>query len=92
MNRTYTYFVKIIYKKLNMNTRSMPFTKRQILYCLRNHRNLNFDSKILETFYSTIVQSVVTYDIANWYGNCGIQAKASLTKKMNICSNKYTEY
>lgn len=57
-----------IYKKVNSRR-----------YFIRKVKKLKIDSNIMELSYSAVVQSVISFSITGWYGNCSQDCKNILT-------------
>jgi len=55
------------------------------LYFVRQLSKLRIDNKILELFYTAIVQSVMSFAITCWFGNCHADSKSKLTKAISNC-------
>jgi hypothetical protein len=71
---TFNGNVDVIYKKVSSR-----------LYFVRKLRNLNIDSTIMNLFYTSIVQSVMSFAIICWFGNCSVESKYKLTRAIKIC-------
>lgn len=63
-----------VYKKVN---------KR--VYFVRQLHRLDIDTKIIEMFYNAIIQSVISFSVTCWYGNCTNLSKDKITKVINMC-------
>ena len=74
-NFTFNLNVQSVYKKANSR-----------LYFIRKLCKLRVDNKILELFYSSIVQSVISFSIICWYGNCSMASKQKVTRIIRNCS------
>ena len=55
------------------------------LYFVRQLQKLKIDDKVMDLFYTSIVQSVISFSIVCWFGNCNAQAKAKLDRIVNNC-------
>ena len=55
------------------------------MYFVRKLSNLRFDGKILDIFYSAIMQSVLSFSISCWYGNCNLEVKNKLNRIIKNC-------
>ena len=64
--------VDSIYKKANSR-----------MFFVRKLHNLCVDSKIVELFYRSVVESMLTFGIPAWYGNCHQASKDKLCRIMN---------
>ena len=56
------------------------------MYFVRQLVKLNIDNKILELFYTSVVQSVISFSITCWFGNCTMESKNKLSKIIKYCS------
>jgi hypothetical protein len=84
----YKYLGTIIDHQFNFNQNVSTVYKKvnSRLYFVRKLKQINVDTKILELFYSSIVQSVLAFSIICWYGSCSVESKHKLTRIINICS------
>ena len=71
-NFTFAENVDNVYKKIN-----------QRVYFVRQLHRLNIDTKIMELFYNAIIQSVISFSITCWYGNCTQDSKHKIMKVIN---------
>ena len=55
------------------------------MYFVRQLYKLNVDSKILNLFYSSVVQSILSFAITVWFGNSTGEAKGKIDKVINQC-------
>ena len=82
MVTNYTYLGSDVDNKLkgcdNVNKIYKKANKR--LYFLRKLKNVNVDKSILTMFYKCIIQSVLTFCIACWYGSTSVSNKNKLNK------------
>ncbi|KAK3507985.1 hypothetical protein QTP70_009352 [Hemibagrus guttatus] len=53
---------------------------RQRLYNLRHLRDLRLPSKVLRNFYSCTIESILTGNIATWFGNSTMQDRRALRR------------
>lgn len=60
--------VEAIYKKVNSR-----------MHFMRKLKKIKIDTKIMELFYTAVVQSVISFSITCWYGNCSSDSKNKLT-------------
>ena len=79
---TYKYLGVIIDNRLKWedNTTSIYTKGQQRLYFLRKLRTFHMDSDILKLFYSSTVQSVITYSFLCWWNSLGAKQKSKLQK------------
>ena len=63
------------------------FTKKtnSRMYFVRQLSKLRIDRKVMDIFYSAIIQSVLSFNITCWYGNCNLEFKNKLCKIMKNC-------
>ena len=47
--------------------------------------NLGIETKIMNLFYSAIIQSVMSFSITCWYGNCSLEVRGKLAKIIRNC-------
>ena len=74
-NFSFNQNVNAIYKKASSR-----------LYFVRKLSKLKVDNKLLEIFYTSVVQSVITFSIICWFGNCSVESKDKLSRIINNCS------
>ena len=70
---SYKYLGSVIDNKLKGDQNLNRITKkaRQRLFFLRKLNYVKVNNKILTLFYTSIIQSVITFCIICWYGNAG---------------------
>ena len=66
---TFNQHVECLYKKANSR-----------MYFVRQLRKLKVDNKILALFYTSVIQSVITFSITCWFGNSSSEAKNKLCR------------
>ena len=71
---TFSNNADAVYKKVNSR-----------LYFIRQLRYLKVENKIIEMFYNAILQSVISFSITCWYGNCTNTSKSKITRVINSC-------
>ena len=83
----YKYLGTIIDSKFNFNQNVDAIHKKahSRLYFVRQLSRLQVDHKILELFYTSIVQSVIAFSIVCWYGNSSVQSKSKLDRVIKSC-------
>jgi hypothetical protein len=86
--KEYKYLGTIIDHKLtfNQNVDSVYKKANSRLYFVRQLSRLEIDSKILELFYTSIVQSVISFSIICWYGNSSAESKCKISRIIRSCS------
>ncbi len=67
--------VEAIYKKVNSR-----------MHFMRKLKKIKIDTKIMELFYTAVVQSVISFSITCWYGNCSSDSKNKLTRLIKNCA------
>ena len=85
---SYKYLGTIIDNRFNFNEHVEKLYKkgRSRMYFIRQLVKLNIDNKILELFYTSVVQSVITFSITCWFGNCSMESKNKLSRIIKQCS------
>ena len=85
--KEYKYLGTVIDDRFNFNSNVQKIYKKALsrMYFVRQLRKLNIDDKIMKLFYTSIVQSVITFAIVCWYGNCGIEIKDKLNRIVRNC-------
>ena len=65
---TYKYLGLILDNKLNWspNTDAIIKKLRSRMYCLRKLKSFDVNTKILNTFYSSMINSVLTFGLSTW--------------------------
>ena len=78
----YKYLGTIIDDKLTGETNVARICKKanQRMYFLRKLRDINMDKTIMNLFYKSIVQSVVSFCILCWYGNLTCRDQKKLNR------------
>jgi len=74
-NISFNQNVDAIYKKVNSR-----------MYFLRQLCKLQVDCKILDLFYTSVIQPVISFSIICWFGNCSAESKSKLTRIIKISS------
>ena len=84
----YKYLGTIIDDNFNFskNTDAVYKKVQSRMYYVRRLRKLNVDSRIMELFYSSIVQSVLSFSIACWFGNSKNEQHNKLSRAIKQCS------
>ena len=67
--------VDAVYKKINSR-----------LYFVRQLKYLRVESNIIDMFYHAIVQSIISFSITCWYGNCTNNSKSCRKLGVNVTS------
>lgn len=85
--KEYKYLGTIIDDKFSFNNNVETLYKKvnSIMYFVRQLSKLRIDRKIMDIFYSAIIQSVLSFNITCWYGNCNIELKNKHCKIMKNC-------
>ncbi len=85
---TYKYLGVFLDKKLRWreNTDAILKKAHTRLYCLRKLRSFNVSPQLLQTFYSSIISSVLTYGLTCWGGNMTKQDRNRLDKLIKKAS------
>jgi len=79
---SYKYLGTIIDKRLrfDLNTEAICKKGQQRLYCLRKLRSFNIDKTLMELFYKSYIEPVLSFSISCWFGNLSVKYKNSLNK------------
>ena len=85
--KEYKYLGTIIDNSFNFNKNvDVIFKKTQSrMYFVRQLIKLKINVKILNLFYSSILQSVICFSIVCWYGNCSVDSKLKLSRVIRNC-------
>ena len=83
----YKYLGTIIGDKFTFNQHAENVFKKSNsrMYFLRQLKKLDVDSKIVQLFFTSVVQSVINFSISCWYGNCSVEAKNKLSRILRNC-------
>ena len=83
----YKYLGSLIDNKLAFSENVDNVYKKIIkrVYFVRQLYRLDINSKIIEMFYNAVIQSVISFSITCWYGNCTNECKDKITKVINMC-------
>ena len=83
----YKYLGTIIDSKLNFSANSHAIHRKcqSRIYCLQKLRSLHVDSHILQTFYTSFIESVLTFSFICWYGGLCVKSKNVLERVVNVC-------
>ena len=83
----YKYLGTIIDDKFNFNQNLNTVHKKvnSRIFFLRQLHKLNIDNTILQLFYTSVIQSVITFSMTCWFGNTSSEAKGRLTRVINNC-------
>ena len=84
----YKYLGTVIDNKLNWNKNTENVYKKcqQRLHFLRKLRCFDVDVKLLKMFYSSFVQSILSFCMQCWYNSLNLQNKNKLIKIVNVSS------
>lgn len=66
--------------KWSVNSAVVVKKAQQRLYFLRTLRKAHLSAKLLESFYRCSVESILTYCITAWFGNCSAADRAALQR------------
>jgi len=86
--KEYKYLGTIIDCNFNFNENTNSVFKKvnARLYFARKLHKLRVDKNILELFYVSIIQSVLSFSIVCWFGNCSAESKGRLTRVIKTCN------
>ena len=84
---SYKYLGTMIDDKFTFNQHAENVFKKSNsrMYCLRQLKKLDVDNKIVQLFFTSVVQSVINFSISCWYGNCSVEAKDKLARILRNC-------
>jgi len=84
----YKYLGTVVDDKLNFNANTTLIQKKcqSRIYCLQKLRKLNVNADILQTFYRSFIESVITFGFVCWYGGLSVKNKNVLMRMVNVCS------
>ena len=84
----YKYLGTIIDNKFNFNQNVNAIYRKanSRLYFVRKLSKLRIENRILEIFFTSVVQSVITFSIICWFGNCSVESKSKLSRILSNCS------
>ena len=87
--KEYKYLGFIVDDKLNGNAHVNRIYKKanQRLFFLRKLKSLAVDKTILNLFYNSVVQSVISYCIVCWFGNLFQKDKKTINRIVK-CANR----
>ena len=85
---SYKYLGTVIDNKLNFacNTNAIHKKCQSRIYCLQKLRSLGVNAPILQLFYHSFVESVLTFAFMCWYGSLNVKCKNVLNRVVNVCS------
>jgi hypothetical protein len=83
----YKYLGTVIDEKLNFNSNTHSIHKKcqSRIYLLQKLRKLGVNTRILQTFYSSFIESVLTFSFMCWYGSLCVRSKNVLDRVVNVC-------
>lgn len=83
----YKYLGTILDNKLSFETNSDAICRKanQRLFYLRKLRCFNVDKKLLKMFYSSFIESILTFAFICWFGNLSISNKNKLKNVVKLC-------
>ena len=55
------------------------------IYCLQTLRKLQVNPNILQAFYRSSVESILTFSFVCWYGSLSVKSKNVLERVVNVC-------
>ena len=84
----YKYLGTIINNKFNFSSHIDSIYKKvnSRMFFVRKLCNFNVSNKIMDLFYSSILQSVFSFAICCWYGNSTLESKGKISKVIKKCS------
>ena len=84
----YRHLGTILDNHLNFktNTNSIHQKCQSRVYCLQKLRSLNVNHKVMQTFYRSCIESVLTFSFLCWYSRLGASDRHVLNTIVNVCS------
>ena len=70
----------------NVNVDAVYKKVKSRLYFVRQLSRLRIDNAIMKLFYTSIVQSVISFSIICWFGNCSSESKCKISRVIKTCS------
>jgi hypothetical protein len=67
------------------NTLSIHKKCQSRIYLLQKLKKLGVNSRILQTFYTSFIESVLTFSFICWYGSLCVRSKGVLDRVVNVC-------
>ena len=85
---TYKYLGTVFDDKLTWDENTNAVIKKcnQRLYFLRKLNSFSVDKSILKLFYSSFIESVLTFSFVCWFFSLSVKNRSSLHKVVNLCS------
>ncbi len=82
----YKYLGTIIDNALKFNVNCDMLCKRgqQCLFCLRKLAKFQVDRSLMKMFYSSFIESIISFSIICWYGNLANKDKNSLSRIVRV--------
>ena len=68
------------------NTEHIFKTCNQRLHLLRKLNSFGVSKNIMETVYKNLIEGILTFNMAMWYGNLNVKGKTKLQRIVNLAS------
>ncbi len=83
---SYKYLGTTIDNRLCFDVNSGVLCKKgqQRLYCLRKLRSFNVDRTLMELFYKSYIEPVLSFSISCWFGNLSVKHKNALNRIVTL--------
>ncbi len=83
---SYKYLGTTIDNRLCFDVNSGVLCKKghQRLYCLRKLRSFNVDRTMMELFYKSYIEPVLSFSISCWFGNLSVKHKNALNRIVTL--------
>ena len=83
----YKYLGTVIDNKQNFSSNTQAIHKKcqSRIYCLQKLRSLKINNRILQTFYISFIESILTFSFICWYGGLCVSSKNVLERVVNVC-------
>ena len=84
----YKYLGVMIDENLNFDKNANYVNKKcqSRIYLLQKLRKLNVNKSVLQLFYRSFTESILTYSFICWHGSLGVKSKNALDRVVNVCS------
>ena len=86
--KTFKYLGTVLDSNLSFTTHADTVCKKanQRMYLIRKLKTFDVDKKMLEMIYSSLVESILTFNIITFYGHLTVKQKNRLNKIVNIAT------
>jgi hypothetical protein len=83
---SFKYLGTVIDNRLRFDENADQIFKKsqQRMYLLRKLKSFGVNSELLQTVYRSLIESVLSFNIACWYGNLGVRGKTKLGRIVRL--------